>query len=335
MNRGLYISATSLIANQKRLESIANNLSNMNTMGYKKDITITESFPEVLLSKINDKPSIRPSGENEIYYQTDGETHTAHTDEGYFMVRTPNGISYVKDIQFVVDDEGYLRTFYRNEKNEYKVDAENYIVGPGGNPVQGQGGDLEGMIQGLVYNPSPRVIGTMSAGVNVKKVVVDFSQGSIVETGGKYDVALNGSGFFKVQGDNGEIYYTRNGAFTVNANGELTTIDGYRVLGQNGPIDIGRGQELNVSMLDVVDLDNKEYLRKVGNNLYQMPEDIEGEEAPFGGEVLQGFLEDSNVDSIKEMVEMINLLRNFESCQKAIRVQDEMLEKSANEIGRV
>ena len=92
---------------------------------------------------------------------------------------------------------------------------------------------------------------------------------------------------------------------------------------------------MNAGILDIVDLDNKEYLRKVGNNLYQMAEGEDGEEIPFDGEVLQGYLEESNVDSIREMVEMITLLRNFEAGQKAIRVQDEMLEKSSNEIGRV
>jgi flagellar basal-body rod protein FlgG len=66
-----------------------------------------------------------------------------------------------------------------------------------------------------------------------------------------------------------------------------------------------------------------------------MAEDVEPEEIPFNGEVLQGYLEGSNVNAIREMVDMITLLREFEAGQKAIRVQDEMLEKSSNEIGRV
>lgn len=346
LNRGLYISATSLLADQKRIDAIANNLSNVNTSGYKKDIVLAESFPEVLLSKINDRPDFRAPEENEIIYETDGEIHIAHTDGGYFMVETPNGTSYVKDIKFIVDEEGYLKTFYRNEKGEYKTDVENYILGPGGNRIQG-GGNIEGLLEGLVFNPNPRVIGTMSAGVNIQKVVTDFSQGNMLETGGVLDLALNGSGFFKVEGEDGETYYTRDGSFTRNDLGELTTLDGYRVLGSGGPIMINgdeltvaaRGQVivdgLNAGTLDIVDLDNKEYLRKVGNNLYQMAEGEDGEEIPFDGEVLQGYLEESNVDSIREMVEMITLLRNFEAGQKAIRVQDEMLEKSSNEIGRV
>ena len=346
MNRGLYISATAMMANQRRLEAISNNLSNLNTTGFKKDVVLTESFPEVLLSKINDRPDFNPIMENEIDYETNGNVHRAHTDEGYFMVRTPNGISYVKDIRFIVDDEGYLKTFYKNEQDEYRTNGENYILDQNRNPIRG-GGNIEGLLEGIVFHPNPKVIGTMSPGVKIKKVVTDFTQGEFLDTGGVFDLALKGSGFFKVQGEDGEIYYTRDGSFTVNNIGELTTSDGHRVMGSGGPIIIN-GDDVKITKdgrvlvdgnmvgsLDIVDLNNKEFLRKIGDNLYRMAEDVDAEEIPFNGELLQGFLENSNVDSIKEMVEMISLLRNFESCQKAIRVQDEMMDKSANEIGRI
>lgn len=334
MNRGLYIGATALIANQKRLDVLANNLSNVNTNGYKKDIVLEESFPEVLLKKINDLPENKTAGGNGVTVETDGQVYTAHTDNGYFMVKTPLGVSYQKDIEYIVDGEGNLRTFYKNSKGEYKTDGENYIVGQGGNPT--------------VYTPSPNVIGTMGAGVKFQKIVTDFSQGNMVETGGKFDISLNGPGFFKVEDQNGKVFYTRDGSFSMNNQGELVTLEGHRVLGKNGPITIGENGDIEVTKdgqvisngktldtLDIVDLDNGEYLRKIGNNLYKMIDGVEGEEIPFNGEVLQGYLEGSNVDSIKELVEMITLMRNFESCQKVIRIQDEMLEKSANEIGRV
>nr|WP_272879059.1 flagellar basal body rod C-terminal domain-containing protein [Clostridium sp. Cult2] len=89
------------------------------------------------------------------------------------------------------------------------------------------------------------------------------------------------------------------------------------------------------AILDIVDLENREFLRKIGDNLYQMAEGVEAEEIPYEGEILQGYLESSNVNTIQEMVEMITLLREYEAGQKAIRVQDEMLEKASNEIGRV
>ncbi len=347
MNRGLYISATSLAANQKRLDVLSNNLANVNTTGFKKDVSLTETFPEKLLSKINSgKPEVKLRGENQIEYENNGGVHTASTTNGYFVVSTPMGDSYVKDIRFVIDDEGYLRTYYKDDNGEYKTDYENYITDGSSNPIQGQDGNLEGLLQGMVYYPPSHVIGTMNAGVNFKKIVTDFTMGDMVETGGTFDLALNGSGFFKVVGDE-DTYYTRDGSFVVNQDGVLTTLKGEVVQGTNGPITIN-GKDVSISTngvvkvdgnivgnLDIVDLENREFLRKIGDNLYQMAEDVEPEQIPFNGEVLQGYLEGSNVNAIREMVDMITLLREFEAGQKAIRVQDEMLEKSSNEIGRV
>ena len=348
MNRGLYISATSLVANQKKLEVLSNNLANVNTTGFKKDMSLTEAFPEKLLSKINgEKTRAKLAGENQITYETDGEVHTASTQNGYFVVNTPMGKSYVKDIRFIVDDEGYLRTYYKDDKDEFKTDYENFITDGGGNPVQGLGGDLEGFLQGIVYDPPYHVIGTMNAGVKFQKIVTDFTSGNMIETGGTYDLALHGSGFFKITGEDGDTYYTRDGSFVVNQDGDLTTLRGEVVQGTNGPININ-GNDVSIDInglvivdgalagtLDIVDLENREFLRKVGDNLYQMAEDVGAEEIPFEGEVLQGYLEGSNVNAIREMVEMITLLREYEAGQKAIRMQDEILEKASNEIGRV
>lgn len=347
MNRGLYIAGTSLMANQKRLEVLANNLSNVNTKGFKKDFALTESFPEVLMTKIGSDPNRDTLvGGNEIIYGTDGEIHTAYTPNGYFVVETPIGPSYVKDIRFIIDNEGYLKTQYKSDLGEYKTDVENYLTDGRGNLLAAVG-DMEELLQGIVYYPNPRVIGTMNGGVKFQKIVTDFTQGEIIETSGNFDLALSGLGFFKVQGDDGEIYYTRDGSFTLNNNGELITSDGRQVLGFGGPIIIN-GEDLtitssgqvivdgvNAGTLDIVDINNKEFLRKIGDNYYRIIDGEVAEEAAFEGEVLQGYLEGSNVNSINEMVEMITLLRNQEACQKAIRVQDEMLEKSANEIGRV
>lgn len=346
MNRGLYIAGTSLMTNQKRLEVLANNLANVNTKGFKKDFALTESFPEVLISKIGSYPNRDTLGGNEIIYETEGEIHSAYTPNGYFVVETPMGPSYVKGIRFIIDDEGYLKTQYKSDLGEYKTDVENYLTDGRGNLLAAVG-DMEELLQGIVYYPNPRVIGTMNGGVKFQKIVTDFTQGEIIETSGTFDLALSGPGFFKIQGDDGEIYYTRDGSFTINNSGELVTSDGRQVLGFGGPIIIN-GEDLtitpsgqvivdgvNVGTLEIVDINNKEFLRKVGDNYYRIIDGEVAEEVAFEGEVLQGYLEGSNVNSINEMVEMITLLRNQEACQKAIRVQDEMLEKSANEIGRV
>lgn len=346
MNRGLYIGATSLVANQKRLDVLSNNLANINTVGFKKDISLTESFPEKLLVKMSRAPELKNiSGENNITYENNGQVHTARTQEGYFVVNTPRGKSYVKEIRFVVDEEGYLKTSYKNLEDEHKTDYENYIVDSNGNRIQ-QEGDMENLLQSLVYNAPPYVIGTMSGGVRFQKIFTDFTNGGLIDTGGQLDIAIKGNGFFKVQGENGETLYTRNGSFAI-TEGYLTDLDGRRVLGRNGAISLNggtidildNGQVMvdggPVDILDIVNIGNKEFLRKQGDNLFYMAENTVAEENIFDGEVLQGYLEGSNMNSISGMVEMINLLREFEANQKVIRMQDEMLEKAANEIGRV
>lgn len=347
MNRGLYIGATSLLTNQRRLDVLANNLANINTSGYKKDISLSESFPEKLLAKVSRTPeegNIPRTNEIQLEELPDG-VYRARTSDGFFVMETPLGRSYVKEIEFVVDDEGYLRTFYKNLNAENKTDYENYVINGNGERLRGEG-DLVNILQGSVYYPPSYVIGTMSSGVRFQKIYIDFTQGQLTETGGKLDFALKGDGFFKIQGEDGEVLYTRNGSFAV-TNGYLTDIDGRPVLGQNGQIYLGNG-EIEVSqngevivdgqvvdILDIVDIDNKEFLRKRGDNLFYVVENGDVQELPFQGEVLQGYLESSNMDPLKGMVEMINLLREFEANQRVIRMQDEMLERAANEIGKV
>lgn len=347
MNRGLYIGATSLVTNQRRLEVLSNNLANVNTSGFKKDISLVESFPEKLLAKMSRIPEMgNIQGEANITYEQEGQVHTARTDNGFFVVNTPMGKSYVKDIKFIIDDNGYLRTHYKDVNDEYKTDYENYITDNSGNPIQAPGGDMENFLQGIVHNPPAYVVGTMSGGVKFQKIVSDFTQGSMSVTGGTLDLALNGQGFFKVTGDDGNTLYTRDGSFVI-GDGYLTTLEGNRVLGRNGEIPIN-GEDIEiktngqvfvngnlVDTLDVVDIQNREFLRKQGNNLYVMAENEVAQEAAFQGEIIQGSLESSNVNPISTMVEMITLLRDFEASQKVVRIQDEMLEKAANEIGRV
>ncbi|MCK9443983.1 MAG: flagellar hook-basal body protein [Tissierellaceae bacterium] len=346
MNRGLYIGATSLLANQKKLDVLSNNLANINTSGYKRDISLTESFPEKLLIKINREPEVRNMSRRNIDpVENDQGIYTARTQDGYFVVETPTGKSYVKEIKFVVDEEGYLKTSYKNLDDENKTDHENYIIDVAGNRIQA-GEDMQNLLQGVVYYPAPYVIGTMSGGVKFQKLFIDFTPGNIIDTGGKLDLALKDFGFFKIQGEEGDNLYTRGGSFALTG-GYLTDLDGRRVLGQNGEIYLGQGNidissngevrvdDVYVDTLDIVNIDNTEHLRKRGDNLFYVVENGEIQELPYEGEVLQGHLETSNMNPLSGMVEMVNLLREFEASQKVIRMQDEMLEKAATEIGRV
>ena len=345
MNRGLYIGASSLMANQRKMDVLSNNLANINTSGFKKDISITESFPEKLLAKVSGQKQLSNiSTGQRMEYENNGEVHRARVKDGYFTVDTERGKSFVKEIEFVVDDEGYLKTSYKNLVDENKTDGENYILNQDGSPMRA-GENIEAQLNGNIYYPPLNVIGTMSGGVRFQKIFTDFTAGAIEDTGSAFDLALKGDGFFKIDVD-GRTNYTRNGSFTI-SEGYLSDLDGNRVLGINGEIPIPNG-EFDVSTdgdvmidgqfvdsLDIVDITNKEYLRKKGDNLFYMLEGEEAQEADFNGETLQGHLEASNMNSVSAMVEMINLLRDFETGQRVIRMQDEMLEKAANEVGRL
>lgn len=357
MFRGMYTATTGLINNQRKMDTLSNNLSNVNTSGYKKDGILSESFPELLLSKINDNSiNTNHKGFNGVELEQDGEIYSLKSQGAYFKVDTPAGPGYSDEMKFTIDGEGYLKTQYKDRNDNIKTDGENYVLGrngriqvPNGNlQIDGNGNILAGgeAVDSLITIPKKNVIGTIGSGVRTDRVFTNFTQGNMMETGNDSDLALNGDGFFKVQTEDG-TRYTRDGSFKIDANGTLVTSDGYTVLGGNGDINIGQN-EFNIdengniflngqlgNTLDIVTINNDEYLRKEGNNLYTMAEGTNAEEAAFNGEVLTGYLETSNVDSMKEMVDMISTMRNYESNQKVVQAYDEILGKAVNDIARV
>lgn len=176
-------------------------------------------------------------------------------------------------------------------------------------------------------------------------LVTDFSQGAFTETRNTLDFAINGNGFFSIEtGDSAS--YTRNGNFTLNGEGELVNIRGFRVLGEEGPIRIngrdisvrGDGQIIvdgkTVAKLKIVDFEQPYNLKRNGYG-YFIPEDNADPSEPTTMDLRQGFLENSNVDPISEMIQMIELNRNYESCQKAIQAQDETLKLAVNDLPRM
>lgn len=183
-------------------------------------------------------------------------------------------------------------------------------------------------------------LGNISLASGLSAPYTDFSQGNITETGYRTDFAINGDAFFVVEGPNG-IRYTRNGSFTFDDEGYLITKNGEYVLGENGrifspsrEIDIAKDGTLStggrlrlVSFLDLTILEND----GVGNFVTD-----EGNVIPAGNfEIIQGSLETSNVDVLEETKNLLELRRNYESCQMAIRMIDATMEKAANEIGKV
>lgn len=194
--------------------------------------------------------------------------------------------------------------------------------------------------------PSSRLIGTINHGVYVDRVVTSFEQGSLQETGEPTNVAIKGEGFFVILTDEGERY-TRDGGFMLDSQGRLVTVDGWPVAGQAGPIYVGTQDfvidpEGNVTVngvyvdrLRLVNFQDLQALRKVGHNLFMNPDPANNPVIGFEGELIQGFVENSNVDVVRETVDMITALRNYESNQKVIKMMDDVLSKTVNELGRV
>lgn len=178
---------------------------------------------------------------------------------------------------------------------------------------------------------------------------VDFSQGSIKETQNPLDLAISGRGFFAVETPNGRAY-TREGHFKLDENGVLKNSMGQPVLGEGGLITlIGEDldpKEIRVTMdgeiyvdeefvdrLMIRDFENPESMDKMGNNLYLAGDStIENNEAV--GEVQQGFLEEANVNPAEEMIQLIEVQRQFESIQRMVRSLDEVLRQAANQVGK-
>ncbi|GAV22581.1 flagellar hook-basal body protein [Carboxydothermus pertinax] len=243
MLRGIYISATGLKAGIKQLDTIANNIANINTVGYRADEVVNSGFEE------------------------------------------------------------------------------------------------------KVINYAGSAIGSLEYGVNPDLNYLDFSSGKFVSTGRNLDFALFGNGFFVVE-TRGGLRYTRAGDFQVNKNGYLCLPDGSLLLGEKGPIKID-AEELYVEKdgriynkertryfgrLRIAEPINPALLEKEGHNFFVT---AANNLRPGNALVLQGFLEQSNVDPNREYPALLESLRYLQSNVRGLKVQDELLSKAVNELGKV
>jgi flagellar basal-body rod protein FlgG len=178
----------------------------------------------------------------------------------------------------------------------------------------------------------------------IDKIYTDFTEGVLEATGRDLDLAIQGDGFFAVQTPNGEAY-TRNGSFSLSPSGQLVTSENYPVLTDGGPLTV-QGGKLTVTAtgqvsvdnaalgtLRIVDFADPSQLKKINGSLYAAPTGA----APTPASpivVRQGYLEKSNVDVMKEMAEMMESYRMFETGQRLIQIQDESLGKAVNELPR-
>jgi flagellar basal-body rod protein FlgF len=177
----------------------------------------------------------------------------------------------------------------------------------------------------------------------------DFSPGTLRPTGNDLDLAIQGDGFFAVQAPEG-VRYTRVGRFQLNQDGTLVTTQGFPVLvgggtvsidPDDGPVhvaedgtistDLARnGQLLQViGNLDVVDFANRDALTPAADGLFDA-----GAQVPVAatGKVAQRMLEDSNVNPIVEMTNMIQVTRNYQSVQRFIDAEHERQRRAISSI---
>ncbi len=277
MIKGIYTGASGMIAQQAKLDTIANNLANVDKTGFKKDLTVFKTFPEMLMRRIND-----------------------------------DGVG----------------------------------ITPAGS-----------------YDTMP-YLGKMGTGVEVNEVYTQFQQGSLQRTENNFDLALEGRGFFTLGTERGERY-TRNGSFTINQEGVLVTHNGNPVLGENGIIRVQennfminkRGEVLVntalsldprdvvginnnweepvvIDRLRIVDFENIRELKKEGDSMFRETEYSGPPLPPEKVKVIQGFLEKSNVNAVREMVDMIEVQRSYEANQKTVTAHDQALGRLINDVGR-
>lgn len=175
---------------------------------------------------------------------------------------------------------------------------------------------------------------------------VDFTDGGLRQTGNPLDLAIQGDGFFKVGGDEG-VFFTRSGHFLVNDEGLVVTPQGLALLSDGGPLEVPAGtKELligqngqvmadgrSIGNLEVVSVTDLSALEKQGSNLFRAKRGIELEEGPITGEVAQGYLENSNVEVVVEMVNMVETMRAFEAYQKIMTRTAQADEKLIRDVG--
>lgn len=168
------------------------------------------------------------------------------------------------------------------------------------------------------------------------------TQAALTQTQNPTDLALSSEGYFQVQSDEG-IFYTRRGDFQINAQGELSMPTGEVLLGQGGAIKVPH-QNFKITPLGALLIDNHQLdqlilvdfkqpsqLQYKGHGLYQT------EESPIPSDnktkVLQGYLEQSNVKSLDEMMELVKTSRHFEANQRVLRTADNLLATAISQLG--
>ncbi len=196
----------------------------------------------------------------------------------------------------------------------------------------------------------------LSFGTGVRTVATEklFTQGSTVDTGNPLHMAIEGRGFFQILKPDGTIAYTRDGSFSVDAQGQVVTSSGYALqpaitipnnvmsvsVGKDGVVSAltpGNSIPTQVGTVQLADFVNPAGLQPVGQNLFlesaSSGAPVTGSPAINGlGSVIQSALESSNINVVEELVNMIEAQRAYEMNSKAIASVDRMLQYINNNI---
>lgn len=190
----------------------------------------------------------------------------------------------------------------------------------------------------------------MASGVQLSGSHVQYNQGTLKQTNNDFDMALQGDGFFTIEGPNGQHVYTRNGSFNRAGDGTLITQDGMRVLSDKGkPIIIppetpemtvtstglvANGDNI-IGQLGIAEFENVDSLEQQGQYLFTAtPTTRKDNFAEGKTSVVQGSLEMANVNAVEELVRNISGTRRYEAMQKSIQTQNESLRLAVNQVGR-
>ena len=212
----------------------------------------------------------------------------------------------------------------------------------------------------LMYE-QPRVAGTVNAsdgsilpagvqlglGTRLTAVTFDVAQGPIKATAGELHLAIDGHGWFEITLPSGEPAYTRDGSFKRTAEGQIVTSEGYSLVPDIVIPDDARRVTINpdgevfahfedvvepqlIGTIPLVMFPNDQGLEPLGNNLYREtqasgPPNPGAAQTEARGRILQGFLEESSVDPVRELTELITAQRGYELNSKVITAADQML----------
>jgi flagellar basal-body rod protein FlgG len=244
------------------------------------------------------------------------------------------------------------------EGQQTKLDAvSNNLANVGTNGYKRAGVVFEDlMYQNLRQTGAPAGDGSqlptgLQLGLGVRAVATtrSFAQGALTQTGNPYDLAIKGQGFFQVQMSDGSTAYTRDGAFQVDANGQLVTNNGMQVqpgisipataqsvtVGADGTVSArlpGNPVPVVVGQLQLAGFVNPAGLEPRGQNLFSETAasgapNVGAPDSDGLGALQQGMVEGSNVNVVEELVTMIATQRAYELNSKAIQTSDQMLQR--------